>query len=201
MDGDLLVATDAGEDDGATLTPPAGWTEIFHTVNAGNFVVAAWYRIASSEPATFTFTSSKSHAMNAGVLRYSNPHPTGPIDASASVASFGNPTSPSVTTTSANTVVLRLGSLGDGTVSDIDYPPALTGRFEVDVANGQVTSAADTVQAAAGSTGTAAFTGSSDDHVAATIAIAPPTATTYYYVMRAYYLNWDSVDSNDDSCC
>ena len=200
-DGDLLVAFVSGEDDAGVLSPPGGWTQIFQIDNPGNFVSGAWFRMASGEPASFTFTSTVSHAMNAGVLRYSGADAANPIDVSAAVAAFGNPTAPSVTTTVADTVVLRVGTLENATVSDIDYPAGTTGRVEFDVASGQVTGVADTLQASAGATGTAAFTGTADDYVAATIAIAPGASTTYYYVARAYYLSWSSVDSNEASCC
>ena len=201
VDGDLLVGFVSGENDAGVLSAPGGWTQIFQIDNPGNFVSGAWYRIASSEPASLTFTSTVSHAMNAAVLRYSGADAANPIDVSAAIAAFGNPTAPSVTTTVANTVVLRVGTLEDSTVSDIGYPPATTGRVEFDVAGGQVTGVADSAQASAGATGTAAFTGSTDDYVAATIAIAPGASTTYYYVARAYYLTWSSADSNEASCC
>ena len=42
-------------------------------------------------------------------------------------------------------------------VADIDYPAGTTGRFEVDGSGAQVVAAADSVQAVAGSSGTAAY--------------------------------------------
>ena len=128
VDGDLLIAIVSGEDDGATITPPAGWTQIFSLVSSGGFQAVAWYRVASGEPASFTFTSTLSHEMDGGVMRYSNTHPTTPIDVSAAVEDFGNPTAPTVTTTVGNTQVLRVAALEDHTVADIDYPAGTTGR-------------------------------------------------------------------------
>ena len=202
VDGDLLIAVIGGEDDSDEITPPAGWTEIFHMVDGnGTFMSGAWYRIASGEPASFTFNSDRGNDMNGGILRYSNAHPTTPINASAAVGGSGNPTAPSVITTVAATAVLRVATLEHRTVADIDYPPGTTGRFEVDIDPGQVTSAADSTQASAGPTGAASFTGSSNDYIAATIAIAGPCGASYYYVLESYANSWTSVFSNEASSC
>jgi len=119
--------------------------------------------------------------MDGAVLRYSGADATSPIDVSGTNAASGNPLAPNVTTTAADTVVVRLAALENASVSQISPRAATTQRFEVDGSGDQVAAAADSVQAVAGATGPAAFTGSSDDYVAATIVIAPPAGggTTY----------------------
>lgn len=196
-DGDLLLAVVSGENHGASLSAPAGWTQIFQGTSPSNFVMAVWYRVASSEPATRTFSSTISHAMNGAIIRYSGADQTTPIDASGWATAFGNPVAPDITTTVGGTTVVRMGSLEDSSVSDIGYPPGTNGRIEFDIVPGQVTSVADLPQATAGPTGTATFTGSGDDYVAATIALTPGGSPDYYYVVRAYRLGWSSVDSNE----
>ena len=68
--GNLMIAALAYDDTG-TFTPPAGWTEVLDATSNGR-VITVCYRVASSEPASYTWTASRSKATAGGILTYAN---------------------------------------------------------------------------------------------------------------------------------
>ena len=84
-DGDVMVAFIHGEDSdagGRTLTLPGGWTSVDDYLKTGgnDARCGVAYRVASSEPASYTFTMSTGEAMVAAILTYRGIDNTNPID-------------------------------------------------------------------------------------------------------------------------
>ena len=199
---DLLVAHISVEGGDPTFATPSGWTQLFNGTGGGDVGVAVYWRLAGgSEPANYTFTWTDSENSEAAMVRYSNVDTTTPIDAWASASGDDDmPLAPTVTTTTANTTVIRLfGSDDNETVTN---PTGTTSRYDVS-GLGVTTTAADDTQPTAGATGTAQFDiGSNEKWVAATIALSRGGATCYY-VVEAYFQNWTSAYSNqvETSAC
>jgi hypothetical protein len=152
--GDLLLAELEVDENPATVTPPAGWTLLQDTLGAGGtgnaFHTQVWWKLAgSSEPSSYTWTVSGSPWVDVGLLAYKNVNQASPIDVSAGrdAGTTSAPTTPSVTTTAANDLVVALfvnfdsGSWTAGS--------GMTRRYNFDSNEAQ-----DALQAAPGSTGT-----------------------------------------------
>ena len=181
VQGDLLIANFVS-DGSSTLSAPGGWTlveggGVNPVDNTPSFGV--WYKIAgASEPSNYTFTSSASEELYIAVLRYTGHDPSAPINASDIANSSGSttPTAPTVTTTVDNCKILRVFGADD---DDDPYvsPGGHTERYNGQSGGGYGTcggAGADTDQASAGATGTAAFSQqNSEEWRAVTVAIAP----------------------------
>lgn len=69
--GNLLVACLVSTTNGATYTPPAGWTQV--TTLSATGVAFVYTKVATgSEPANYTFTCSSAAAQRGAILNYSN---------------------------------------------------------------------------------------------------------------------------------
>jgi hypothetical protein len=179
--GDLLIATLAT--DGSTagsMSPPAGWTVIDLANQSGAVTYGVWWKLAgASEPASYTFSWSGNEAAYGTVMRFTGHDPADPIDISATGGgSASAPSSPAVTTTVADTMILRLGGFDDDDITT--DAPGLTGHTAItmdDTGNGPSTTSSGAgyvMQATAGDSGTSTFalTGS-EEYRTVTIAIAP----------------------------
>ena len=58
LDGDLLIACHATDDDLEVLAAPGGWTPVHDVTGSGTNTYRSFYRIADSEPPNYTFTSA-----------------------------------------------------------------------------------------------------------------------------------------------
>lgn len=199
-DGDLLVAVLGVKENPSTVTP-SGWTSIiagFNQCTSGidpgagiRAQLSTWWRVADGSESTVTFTWGNQVINQAAgaILRYSGADATEPIDASGcDKGTSTSPTAPSVTTTSADTRVVRV------VVADADQAKSLfssepaTKRFELAstsvfgpgssyTTDAVVTAGSDEERAAAGATGTAAWAlPSADQWAAQTVAIKPAAA-------------------------
>lgn len=179
--GDLLVAMVAT--DGGTawsMTPPPGWTPVTVEDRAGKVSFGVWWRVASgSEGSDYSFTWSGGEEAYGAVLRFTGHDPASPInDSATSQGKSSSPTSPAVTTTVADALIVRLGGF-DGPDITVDAP-GLTGHTAVTMdrsssgSNAAAGAAGYVAQASAGSSGSSDFalTGS-EEYVTVTIAIAP----------------------------
>jgi len=182
VQNDLLLATLAARGN-TTITAPAGWTQIQQTNNGTTQTLAVFYRVATVDDiaaANYTFGLGTTAVGVAGaILRYTGVDPRFPIDASGiATGNSANATAPSVTTSVADTTVLRIAGIpNNGTLT---VPSGTTERANLvrdpgGAANDTRLGVADAVQAAAGATGTAAFTNTSGAWVAATVALRPYT--------------------------
>jgi hypothetical protein len=167
--GDLLLATLEVDEDPAPVTGPAGWTKLLDTMGAAGtgqaYHTQVWWKLAgSSEPSSYTWAVSGGPWVDIGLLAYSNVSQSNPIDVSAGrdAGTTTAPTTPSVTTSGANELVVALfvnfdsGSWTAGS--------GMTRRYNFDSNEAQ-----DALQAAAGPTGTKTATNSSSGPMTAEI--------------------------------
>lgn len=167
--------------DGVTApAAPAGWT----LIESGNAPGSAatmysWWKIAgASEPTSYIFSWGSPIEDSVGaILRYSGANATSPIDVSdQATGASTSATAPDVTTTVANTKVLRV--YGSDECVGVSAVPLHDARY-YDCSCGNagrqcMGRGADVDQTAAGSTGTAVLTISPGEQwIAFTIAIAP----------------------------
>lgn len=127
IEGDLLVAAVATDGDTASsLSPPAGqgWTEIDVAAYGGAVTLGAWYKIAEAdEPASHEFTWSSLNQQQAygWMMRFTGHDPDDPInDWAAYGQTSSTPTSPEVTTTVDNCIILRLGAFDNDDITEDD---------------------------------------------------------------------------------
>ena len=110
--GDVLVAQVANRYTAYTLTAPSGWTLVRRDTSGSAVTSAVFWRVAtSSEPASATFSLSGTSGVQTvgGVVAYSGVRASSPVDVSGVSAGVGDTaTTPSVTTTVANTRVVHL---------------------------------------------------------------------------------------------
>jgi hypothetical protein len=106
LDGHLLITCIAWRV-GATMTPPAGWTAASppdDTTNA-TLVMQTWWKIASGEPATWTWTESVARRWASATFVYAN-LAAAPLSVSSettgSTSATVTTTLPSVTTVAGN---------------------------------------------------------------------------------------------------
>lgn len=112
VDGDLLVVIIGNRTIGTktVASVPSGWTLIKTETGATNKIVAAYWKIASSEPTTWTWTWTAS-GFNAGsALRINGNDPSSPIDVNNSASTADGVTSlvftDTVTPTKTNQLIL-----------------------------------------------------------------------------------------------
>jgi subtilisin-like proprotein convertase family protein len=180
--GDVIYLF-AAIDGSCTMTPPSGFTAV-PNMSSASVVSAAttslWRKTATaSEPSTYTWTSSV--AERSVQIAWSQSGDGGvDVSATANTGTGTTATCPAVTTTVANTLILRL------VATDEISNPISTGSGYTKIAELSYTSAATAsvqyrTQAAIGSTGTLALTLSvSEQWAAFTVAIKPvvlPAAT------------------------
>jgi type II secretory pathway pseudopilin PulG len=182
--GDLLIA--AVSTDGSTsgsLASPAGWTLLDRgTDSAAQVTLGVWYKIAgASEPANYTFTWTGSEQAYGWVMRFTGHNSSAPINASAfqsGSSTSSTPPCPSVTTTVANTMIVRIGAFDRAFITVNN--PGLTGNTSITMdrsntgTNACSGGAGYKQQAAIGASGTVNFTlTGAEQYRTATIAIAP----------------------------
>jgi hypothetical protein len=186
--GDLLIAVVATDEDTSDSIAPVdqGWNEIDIDDYSGAVTLGAWWKLAGvSEPATHTFSWSVANPQQAygWMMRFTGHYSANPINGTPATAgqTSATPTSPAVTTTVNNCLILRLGAF-DGNDITVGNPglsdpchTTITMDESGGSAGGTVSGGAGLVkQAAIGSSGTSTFTlTASKDARMLTIAIAP----------------------------
>lgn len=156
VDGDLLVCV-FGASSGTVAAPVGGgWTEHPASLLANSKL---FWKIASGEPADYTFTATGT-ANSIGVIsRYSGHDPSNPIDVASGVVGGGAMVIPSVTTTKPGRFLAQMvAKLTNNTT--FTEPGTAAERFDANgFAGGQGTVAGgDEIVAAAGATGTRTWT-------------------------------------------
>jgi hypothetical protein len=102
VDGDLLIFCVAYYSS-RTLTPPSGFTSITSASNTA--AVEVRYKIASSEPSSYTFGLSTAGPISVVMFRISGHNPTTPINVSSNgigTSYVANHAAPAITTTAAD---------------------------------------------------------------------------------------------------
>lgn len=161
LNGDVMIA--AIQHGNATLTPPAGWTLINSVSNTGLTAnLKTYYRVASSEPASYTWSLSVAVCNVGTIVTYTGVNGT-PVDVNAAVADNVSQTShiaSAVTTTAAPETILTAFAGYDttcGTGSTWTAPAGQTLRSNANNASCRSMGMNDSSQASIGSSGT--FTG------------------------------------------
>ncbi len=130
IEGDLLIAAVAT--DGSTIiSPPSGWTEINQGSFGGAVTLGAWWKLAeASESTSHEFTWSGDEQAYGWMMRFTGHDPDNPInDWAADGETSSTPTSPEVTTTVNNCIILRLGAFDNNDITENDT--GLTGHTTI----------------------------------------------------------------------
>lgn len=182
VDGDVMVAvvfTTGGT--GAEISAPAGWTTVNNTEVGTVLAVATFYRVASSEPASYTFTFDTTSSRQGGAIisSYSGVDNTTPVDVNdvlTESASDANFDCPSVTTTVDDCMLVCTG--GWQSTATASWPAGTDERQEQNTSHASVNRSggvADDLLGAAGPTGTRTVTlsGNGSDKVGTSVALRP----------------------------
>ncbi len=216
VDGDLLVTTFVeGYNSNTSATGPGGWTELITEYYTGNNLgIVVFYRIASSEPASYDFSATNaSGSFVVTMARISNVNTSNPIDVSSgnSGVSSTSAVAPSITTTNTSDLVLCFYgnhkntsfSAASGTTEKLDIGYDGSGSKDLT----QMISTFETTSAGATGNKTAA-SAIAGDWVAAQIAINPDVIAPiellnfnglYNSINKTIELNWQTAtEENND---
>lgn len=173
-DGDLLVGLVNG-DPGQTQTGPAGWTQITGSPQSvgGGLKGSVWYKIASSEGASWTWTSSGGNYYVGCVGRWTGLQAS-PLDVSNGAVNANTTTvvAPAVTTTVTDDLVTRLVTTSNATTCTF---ASGTSRISIGSA-GDLAVVYEQYQATAATTGTNTATAQANNMVAFTATFKQSTA-------------------------
>jgi hypothetical protein len=165
--GDLMVAmvlTSASTS--ATWTTPAGWTAAVTSSSARG----VYYRTASSEPASYTFTASGSGTSQGYIFTYRNAQ----FDVSSAITTNSNPTvTASITTTANNAILLYYAGISTNASETYTAPTGFSTLATDSDATAPSSAVFYKLQTAAGATGTVSCTGSTTNNRAVILAIKP----------------------------
>jgi len=134
IEGDLLIAAVATDGDtSSSLAPPGGegWTEIDIDNYSGEVTLGAWWKLAeASESASHQFTWTGDEQAYGWMMQFTGHDSSDPIDVfSAGGQSSSTPTSPAVTTTVNNCMIVRLGAFDGDDITEND--PGLSGHTAI----------------------------------------------------------------------
>jgi hypothetical protein len=174
----LLIAVISRDNNATAIPTPNGWQLVNEGACGGNGTceLGVFWRLAASEPASYTFGLGATQAAVGTMLRYTGVDTTTPIDTNIAFATGNSaaPTAPTVNTTVANTRVVRAFVADNNNLAANPYPRDHTGRFALGTGTLVSGAAADELQGAAGAVGTAAFALSAGQRWrAVTLAIRP----------------------------
>lgn len=172
-DGDLLFAYCIATA-GHVVTPPGAgvWVPLASSVGTN---AAIWVKVASSEPATYTFDVAGAGNTQVVIVRVTGQHPSTPIDVSSGVSSTGNLVIPSVTPTGADRLLLQMVAKNGSTT--FTGPGSQAERYDDNTA---FTCAGGDEIVGAGATGTRTWTpaAGTTPGVGFMVAITPAPPTT-----------------------
>jgi type II secretory pathway pseudopilin PulG len=132
--GDLLIAAVATDGDTSlSLVPPGGknWTEIDIDDYSNDVTLGVWWKQAeASESPSHQFSWSGNELAYGWMMRFTGQNPSVPINTWSDYGEYSStPTSPAVTSTANNSLILRLGAFnGDDIVEDA---PGLPGHVVI----------------------------------------------------------------------
>lgn len=191
-DGDLLIAFIATDNDsGAAFTAPAGWTTIEGPNGNNSSAGGVYYRVASSEPSSYTWTVPSSDRRFGAIIRVTGADTLDPINDSASDTDTG--LSPAVTTTVSDCLILSFMLHGKGTTHDRIPPTGFTAIYDVNTGLdvGISTECAWDDAPTAGSNGPYTWSsggGAGHSFQTFTVAVAPLTATSFLARRRRLFM-------------
>ena len=120
VNGYVMVACVTTNGETTTISPPAGWTAIRGDAYSAAGRQQMWYRVASSEPANYTWTVVAGSSLAGGIISLSGVDTTTPTDGDTGAASNDGLTSiiaPSITTSVANTMLVGFFGAHDSATS------------------------------------------------------------------------------------
>jgi hypothetical protein len=157
-DGDLLMLSVAS---GAASMPSSftGWTHVLSNINGGaTCQIGQFYRIASSEPASYTLSGFTTGRITAELVRITGADTTTPLDVTpTSAAATGSITAGTLTTATDKALVFYTVGQDAATSSDFTVPSGVT-LIENSTGTGKRLISAYEVQSAAGTTTSRTFT-------------------------------------------
>ncbi len=183
VQNDVLIAAISTR--GGTVTAPAGWTQVQQQTQDTETLAVFYLRYNASAGTSHQFTWPSNARAAGAILRYTGVDGLQAIDVSGVAAgSSANATAPSVTTTVADTTVVRIAGIGtaNSPTAPANSVPAgspITSRLSISGeggGSGAGLGVADATQASAGASGTAAFTSNNAGWVAVTFALRPFTS-------------------------
>ena len=179
VNGDILIATIAVKGgSGTSITAPGGWNLILRTDNSTNISIASYWRVASSEPGSYTWNLGATVGNLGQMEAWMQGNTSSPINVSGG-GNSGSSTAVqanSITTTTNGCQVLFRGTIDSkSTWTD---PGGFANRNHVGGAADQpVMTCDDELQGTAGATGSATATaGATGQWVAHMIGLAPATS-------------------------
>jgi hypothetical protein len=198
--GDLMIAQVVSKSSGTAVTAPSGWTQIRQDVSGTSVRSALFWKIATSSDTSatdFTFTTGKES--NGGAITAWYGHdPTTPIDANNGQGNAASTTvtSPGITPSAANCVILMICGVGDRNTQSnyaiaTDNPPSWTEQYDLQTNAGSkcalALGSATRPQTSATGNGTAT-TSASTANVGQLVAIrpAPPSNITNNPTSKAF---------------
>ncbi|MGH7359206.1 MAG: Ig-like domain-containing protein, partial [Candidatus Rokuibacteriota bacterium] len=156
-DKDLLVAHVTVRNNG-TITAPAGWTQVVNANYSFYLRQSVWYKVAgASEPANYIWTFGTSGAAAGGVSAFygiktsTAPGPLHVADATPQTANSGTVTATSITTTTADALVLALFAARNNTT--FTQAAGMTELYEMGASGGIDVATDSMIQVTAGATG------------------------------------------------
>lgn len=164
------------------LTAPAGWVLLGRTSSGGQVTAAVFYKVAAAvEPSSFTFrlVGSSGVPMSGGIAAFDGVSTSDPVDGfGVATGSGATATTPSVTTSVAGTVLLRLISKRE---DDVPAPTGTTPLWQLPASAGSgAEGATASYEGFAGPGVTPSRTSttvSSSEWVTHTVALRPTPAT------------------------
>jgi len=185
---DVMLAGIAIRPNTAVITAPAGWTLVLrqNTALVTANSLAVYRRVASSEPASYTWSFDSSQGSAGGIISFSNVNTVSPVDVSggsSTSAATVNIDAPSVTTTQVNTMLVTFH--GFSSAERWSPPSGMAESFDVasiavPSTSGEAIEGNYVAQSLAGATGvkTAIAAGSADNGNGITVALAPRSSST-----------------------
>jgi hypothetical protein len=177
VQNDLLLAVISTR--GGTVTAPVGWTPVQQQTQGIETLAVYYLRYNASTVSSHSFSWLTSAKAAGAILRYTGVDGIQAIDVfGIAVGNSTNATTPSVTTTVADTTVVRIAGIGANNAPTA--PSGTSSWVSISTGNpsGTGLGVADATQASAGASGTASFTSSSSANwVAVTLALRPFTST------------------------
>jgi len=176
--GDLLIMvieTNGGGSPGPAIPTPTGWTRMIDvTVRVADSPTSYFYRVANSEPASYTITLSAA-SMVITMTAYRGVDTANPFDVAATagtrVTSGTTITAPTITTISANALLVCSYLIRQG--STFSTPAGMTERLDyTGIVSVYAQSLDDELRAAPGATGTRASTTSATIDANGAVAVA-----------------------------
>ena len=133
-ESDLLIAAIATDwNTSGSMAPPTGqgWTKISLNDYSSEATLGIWWKFAdASESPSHEFTWSGAQQAYGWMMRFMAPEPTDPIDIWSGNGEAGtNPTSPSVTASVNDCIILRLGAFDDDYITLNE--PGLSGHTAI----------------------------------------------------------------------